>query len=380
MITADQRHAVLIDSLIQSGELVDERLIAAFRATPRHVFIPEVGALTAHGTVLDARTSPEAWLAAVYSDDAIITQVDDGDPTRQRNLPTSSSSAPTIVARMLEAADLRDGHRVLEIGTGTGWNAALLAARLGDANVTSVEVDPAVLAGARSALAAAGRSPATHLGDGAQGYPSGAPYDRTIATCSVTRVPRAWIDQTRAGGLIVTPWTAMEGAGVLAPLTVAEDGSASGRFRGGLGFMLLRSQRMPDAPPHGLDAEPDETRVVDTDVISPLTEFATAFPITFMVPSWRMGMRKMGTGMGLWLSATDGPSWARVYPYGDQWAVEQGGPRSLWDEVESATAEWIALGSPDHDRFGLTVTPDDRHRLWLDDPDGPGWDFVLPDR
>lgn len=377
MLSAARRHRALIDSLTASGTLTDRRLAAAFRAVPRHFFIPLHGAVTTSGDPLDADRAPERWLEAAYADEPVVVQIDDGDPERPEGVPTSSCSAPGIVARMLEAARLQDGQRVLEVGTGTGWNAALLAARLGDDRVVSVEIDPEVLEGARAALVRADRTPRTVRGDGEFGYPEGAPYHRVIATCAATRVPRAWVRQTVEGGLVVLPWTAMEGAGVLARLTVHGDGSASGPFLGGLGFMPLRSQRPPPAAAPPPEAEPDETRLLHgLDPIAPLTRFSTAFAVTVAVHRWRMGLRPApgGTGRQVWLASSDGESWARVLPAGTAWRVEQAGPRSLWDEVEDAQEEWHTMGEPPPERYGLTVAADGRHRVWLDTPDGPGWD------
>jgi protein-L-isoaspartate O-methyltransferase len=100
-----------------------------------------------------------------------------------------------------------DAHRVLEIGTGTGYNAALLAHRLGDGQVVSIEVDPQVAEQTRHALARAGFAPTVITADGSAGYPAGAPYDRVIATCSALlgQVPYQWVAQTRAGGRLVVP-------------------------------------------------------------------------------------------------------------------------------------------------------------------------------
>ena len=90
---------------------------------------------------------------------------------------------------MLEALEVTDGCRVLEIGTGSGYNAALLCERLGSEHVTSVHIDPDLVALARERLAANGYTP-TLAADGADGYPRSALYDRIIATCSVPAIPR----------------------------------------------------------------------------------------------------------------------------------------------------------------------------------------------
>jgi protein-L-isoaspartate(D-aspartate) O-methyltransferase len=107
---------------------------------------------------------------------------------------------------MLAALDAEPGMRGLEIGTGTGYNAALLAHRLGAQTITSVEIDPALAEHARRALTAIGYLVTVITGDGALGYSPGAPYDRIISTAAVREVPYPWVAQTRPGGTILTPW------------------------------------------------------------------------------------------------------------------------------------------------------------------------------
>lgn len=103
--------------------------------------------------------------------------------------PSSSCSQPSLVVAMLDALDVREGHRVLEIGTGTGagWNAALLSERVGDSgHVVSIEVDADT---AHGSLARAGYRPLVVTGDGAEGYQCDALYDRLICTASVRKIP-----------------------------------------------------------------------------------------------------------------------------------------------------------------------------------------------
>ncbi|WP_047868931.1 methyltransferase domain-containing protein [Nocardiopsis sp. RV163] len=419
-MTARERHSALVEAMVADGTLTDAALTDTFRSVPRHRFVPETGALTAHGTALNANSNPERWLAAVYADNAIVTQVDGPDPSAYREAPdprapgfrapgereaepreqrahdaggpgpgrrgpsgpgpreraeaaTSSVSAPRVLARMLELSDLANGQRVLEVGTGTGWNTALLAHRLGDSAVTSVETDPRLAGMAREALRAEGYSPAVHLADGYGGYPPGAPYDRIISTCGVRRVPPAWVEQLRPGGLVVCPWGLLEGAGVIARVECPGDGSARASFHGGVGFVPLRTPDAQPRPVRDSGQQPDEYRLTQTDPVAPLMTFPSAFALSVMVPGWRVRRRWIGTGSGVWVFDRSGSSWVRVYPYGTSWMIEQGGPRSIWDEFEEALELWTRLGAPDPDRFGLSVGADGTHRVWLDSPDGRGW-------
>ncbi|MEU3020483.1 methyltransferase domain-containing protein [Nocardiopsis sp. NPDC007018] len=401
-MTARERNSALIEAIIADGTLTDAALVEAFRAVPRHLFIPERGALTPGGDALDAAGNPDRWLAAVYTDNAIVTRVEGAPVPRQRggdrDPATSCSSAPTVLARMLEMAGLANGQRVLEVGTGTGWNTALLAHRLGDAAVTSVEIDERLLLAARSALREARLAPDTRLADGVDGCAEAAPFDRIISTCGVRGVPAAWLDQLAEGGLIVCPWGLLESAGVLMSLAAVEavggrgDASAGntggsgasdglravGRFRGGVGFVPLRTPGSDAPPVQDCGQQPDEYRLIQADPIAPMLAFSSAFAVSVMVPGWRMRRRWIGTGSGLWLCDGRGGSWVRIYPYGASWMVEQGGPRSIWDEVEEALALWSRLGEPAPDRFGLAVDTDGGHRVWLDAPDGRSWPVGPP--
>src|SRR5690606_16996328 len=195
------------EQMIAAGNLRSGPWIAAFTAVPRHLFLRrffrQSGDLAGWEAISD--TDPGA-VELIYDAATWVTQLDN-DPHRWQTArasdkptpgtPTSSSTAPGLMALMLEALDVHDGHRVLEVGTGSGYNAALLCHRLGSSMVATVEVDPAVAGAALDSLRAAGYRPAVAVADGSAGHPEGAPYDRLIATCSATAVPPAWIDQVR---------------------------------------------------------------------------------------------------------------------------------------------------------------------------------------
>ncbi|OJF13884.1 hypothetical protein BG844_12775 [Couchioplanes caeruleus subsp. caeruleus] len=363
-------HARLVQTLSDEGVLPNEWR-SAFENVPRHLFVPDQAWLIGNGRTCIDRSADEAgWLAAAYSDEPIITQWDDGSSSSEKPgaAATSSLSMPTIVAIMLRESLISDGMKVLEIGTGSGWNAALLGARLGDDNVYTIEVDSAVAERARDNLAKSGRKVVAAVGDGANGFPEHAPYDRMLATLSVSTVPRAWIEQTKSGGYIVTPWRIPLLNGLLLRLQVNNDGTAAGRFINTAVFMPMRSQRpSTDDVPIELDAPVEET---STDPRDLLNDDHAQFVIGLLVQECYEWTETTDQGTVQRLDDPSSGSWATVTAddtTSGRYEVRQGGPRRLWDEIVSAHEWWQGQGSPVFTRFGVTVDQDGR-RLWLDEP------------
>ncbi len=222
----------MVAGLVADGSLVDPRWEAAFKRVPRHLFVPRFYRNDRHGSAVVDETSGADWLSGVYSDTHLVTTED----------VRSSSTAPSLMAQMLGALELDGGERVLEIGTGTGYNTALLSERLGADRVTSVDIDPDLVAQAKERLALAGYRPLVAVTDGAEGYPAASPYDAVIATCRLDYIPAAWLNQLRPGGVIVTPL----GAGIAVLRKAPAGHEAAGAFLPTSAyFMPLRHQPEP---------------------------------------------------------------------------------------------------------------------------------------
>jgi protein-L-isoaspartate(D-aspartate) O-methyltransferase len=354
--------------LASSGEL---RPVwsGAFAAVARHRFIPDTIWLTDHDGLapLHRRENPQEWMQRAYASAAVITQVDDGHPAgpgERGCYITSSASQPEVIALMLTTLDAEPGMRVLEIGTGTGYNAALLAHRLGAQNVISMEIDPDLADHARRILTATGYPVAVITGDGAQGYPPGAPFDRIISTAAVRRVPTPWVMQTRPGGTIVTPWGTPYHNGALVSFTVSGDGTAEGRIVGTVAFMRLRDQRfratIDDERYDENTARRSHTTVAPYSVAS---DYDASLAIGMRVPNCTNIYIPAGRGSDharLWFVDPITDSWANVVhqPGAEEYPVHQSGPRDLWDEIETAYRWWRDAGRPSAERWRITVTPD----------------------
>ncbi|MEU7000380.1 methyltransferase domain-containing protein [Nonomuraea sp. NPDC046570] len=345
----------------------------AYDAAPRHLFAPARGwAIPDDGSragyPIDRDSDPAAWWESVYADASVITQADDGagDPATGEGSWTSSLSSPGAVFANLGHLHPRDGQRVLDVGTGTGWTAALLSARVGDANVTSVEVDQAVAEQAAKNLAAAGYRPDLVVGDGAYGHARNAPYDRVHATFGVQTVPWAWVEQTRPGGVIVTPWSPGWEFGHLLRLTVGRD-RAVGRMVRSAGYMMMRAQRHPIPARTGTVPDSTATLIDPRDLL--WDDYGADLAIAALVPGVVSGTGEEDGGLELrvW---DGGGSWATVtyQPGRREFEVLTYGPRRLWEEVADAYLTWVGWGRPKRDRFGMTVTPEGQ-QVWLDSPE-----------
>lgn len=191
----------------------------AMLSVPRHHFLPEVD------------------LKAAYADTAVVVK---RGPQRS---PISSASQPTMVATMLEFLEADRGDHILEIGTGTGYNAALVACMVGGTgDVVSVELEPDLAERATAALHAIGANRVrVFVGDGRSGHDPGAPYDRVIVTTGAHEIATSWIDQLRDGGRLVVPL--VDDAGIGSVVGFHVEGQTLRRIaEAPCGFLLIRSE------------------------------------------------------------------------------------------------------------------------------------------
>ncbi|MCS0636819.1 protein-L-isoaspartate(D-aspartate) O-methyltransferase [Streptomyces sp. LP05-1] len=229
-----------------------------FLAVPREHFVPDRVWWPARDPhtglypLFDRTARPRQWLRAVYLPGApLITQLDDGrtPPTAPASgVFTSSISSSGVVIELLRHLAPRPGDRVLEIGTGTGYTTALLAARAGAGNTVSVEIDRHLADRARHALATlrpGSPAPLVVTADGEHGHAAGGPYDRIVATASVRRIPGAWLEQLRPGGRLVAPLDTPFGHDLLIRLTGDGHGAGAGSCVARVEFMRVREQRAP---------------------------------------------------------------------------------------------------------------------------------------
>jgi protein-L-isoaspartate(D-aspartate) O-methyltransferase len=183
----------MVRRLKQAGVIANPAVERAMQQVPRHRFVAHMDG------------------AAAYRDEAVMVK------HARNGVPISSLSQPTIVATMLEWLQVAPGHRVLEVGTGTGYNAALLSVLAGpDGYVASIELEPDLAERAARTLAGAGYGRVDVLvGDGRDGYASGAPYDRVIVTTGARAVSEVWIGQLGNGGRLVVPLVDHRGVGLI---------------------------------------------------------------------------------------------------------------------------------------------------------------------
>lgn len=274
----------MVDALRRDGRVRTDAVARAMSTVPRHLFLPDSTVETA------------------YADNAVVTKVVDG-------VALSSASQPSMVAIMLEQLDLRPGQRVLEIGAGTGYNAALMAQLVGRAGVvTSVDIDEDIVVAAAGHLVAAGCPDVVLVtGDGALGHPAGAPYDRVVLTVGAADLRPEWVAQLAAGGRLLLPLR-VRGSQLSVALDLGADGLLRSASVRSCAFIRLRGEGAGEEQVVALDDEGWWAELADPGTSLPDRD-AIRGALDRPGPETTLGVRLAGAdvwdGLGLWLALAE---------------------------------------------------------------------------
>lgn len=292
-------------------------------------------------------------LELIYSNTALGTRFVNG-------MPASSTSQPSIVATMLELLDLAPGARVLEIGAGTGYNAALICEIVGNQRlVVTVDIQDDVVEQTRRLLAEAGYGGIrVLLRDGFEGAPEQAPFDRIVMTVGCSDLSPKWMEQLAERGMLLVP---LEHAGGY-PLCLLhrERGRFTGRIASWMWFMPVRGSLHIDGLwPRGISQADSHEPIRQRDLWpgfaaqGPLPELgcsADEIDFCFYLSLVDRRAYKMPSGVGL----NDGVNgWAIAGPDGIQWWKNA----ALVDDLDRLHAQWLASGRPALQDYQVAFVP-----------------------
>lgn len=179
-------------------QALSERVVAAYRAVPRHRFVSRYKLARGDAWRIVSPENLAEHLPNLYADHPLLILERDGEVV-------ATISQPTFVLRQLDWLRIEPGHRVFEIGAGSGWNAALMGHLVGPSGkVVSLEIEPELAREAAVRVREFGLSQVEiRVGDGGEGWPAEAPYDRIIFTAGAPEVPEALAEQLAIGGLML---------------------------------------------------------------------------------------------------------------------------------------------------------------------------------
>jgi protein-L-isoaspartate(D-aspartate) O-methyltransferase len=333
---------------------------------PRHLFLPGVS------------------LPQAYADVAIPTHW-------ERGSAVSSASQPTMVAIMLEQLDLQPGMRVLEIGAGTGYNAALLAELSGsEGSVTTIDIDPVISEEARARLWSAGYEHVQVLAaDGAEGAPAFAPYDRVVLTVGATDISPVWVEQLVEGGLLVLPLR-LGGAEASVALRKEQDGVLRSVSLTPCGFMRLRgAESAPElvvtlanswrlAGVRASEIGPEVARLLEMwprrrfwARPSPFLPLYLGLDNSGFVYLWKetgSERRRPHGRFGLYVEGQDGPSLELLANMLPMLLIFGGSAADA--ALDAEVARWRVLGFPSLESWQVTAYPNGSEQLEASSPSG----------
>lgn len=355
MVDVREHIAAFVREMEGKGCLEPGWLREALYNVPRHLFIEQYYEMEGgkHLVTVDRAHPTERDLNAIYSDRGLMIR----EPPNH-----SAASQPSLVLMMLRYLEVEESHRVLEIGTGSGWNAGLLAFRADDDRlVHSIDLQTDLVERARDHLCAAG-FPGVNLraGDGGYGWPDGAPFDRITATVGCPDVPPAWREQLAEGGIVLIP---LKAGGVGDPLLRLKKrhNCLGGQFVGYSGFMTLQGAFWTDA--EDLLFPPWDPRIEELLNVEP-TEIAVAEPIDI---DCLFFLHLEGMRFHALIDEQSKLGWPRRVLYCPEWnaifspgrkepAVEIYGDTDIGEALTAASRKWIELGRPKLTDYRVELT------------------------
>ncbi|MFF4392992.1 protein-L-isoaspartate O-methyltransferase [Streptomyces sp. NPDC001552] len=369
--------AEMVAGLEASGHLRPGPVRDAFLAVRREVLMPQAYVRRTKPDETPPRWDMLDWavpadreelLGLLYGGESMLIQ-HEGEPILAR-LPgprsggsmTAMSSTVGMTVALLQRLDLRPGQRVLDIGTGAAVTAAVACRIAGDAGVVTMDLDEHISAAARERLAELGHRPTVVTGDGEDGWPAGAGYDRIFVSYGATRVPEAWPQQLAAGGLaLATLSTSSPSWPGLAVITKTATGHTRAR---------LEAVELGHRAGHGwkqifLNARFRE-RIAVVDGGSTRTSRTGPPPdeargMWLALDHLHPGLVRNWAADHLVIGAPDCGSWVTARPDDTgRWAVTVCGPRDIWTEIQDTATRWQDAGSPASYRLHL-------------EPDGTQW-------
>lgn len=343
----------LVDLLLVDHSIKTKPVEEAFRSVPRHLFVDRYYNKDRLVKV-DAQNPTPAQLRRIYSNDALVSH-------RRRRIPTSSTSQPSLVAQMLEELLLEPGQKILEIGAGTGWNAALMGHIVGlKGCVYSVDIQKDVAQRAQNHIRRLGcRNVEIVTGDGGYGYPKMAPYDKIVTTANCPEISPHWMEQLVERGALLISLRDMEGSSwcLLMRLWKRKD-HLSGEVVSTPGFMVLqgdygaalfhpnaeerlkagRHPRSKDVPLKDLSLHPNSRRWMLDQLM-------------FFAYLEGMSVERVGTRYILCSKGLDSVCMT------DHEKTEIYGSDDSYQALEGITRRWIELGAPWRTYYTVEVWP-----------------------
>lgn len=325
---------------------------------PRHLLIPRwwdtpAGARFGTWEWHDGQADQDTWMRTAYRDQTVITQVagvhaDHAGPhDHPDGWPTSSSTLPSLVVRMLRHGEIYQGADVLDVATGPGYSTAILSRLLGDHRVTSIDVDPYLVRAATARLDEIGLCPKVLTMDATGPLPG--EYDRIVSMVSVRPIPESWVAALRPGGRLVT---VIAGTSLIVTGTKQDNGWVEGRVEWDRAMFMPARSGAGDYPP-GLGEIFAAVREQRGEEVG-----RGRYPVVCVSDAWELNSMLEVVAPGIahsyeekdgrrtaWMVHQDG-SWARASAVGDEPpVVHQSGPRRLWDLLDEIRHQWLVEGS-----------------------------------